>query len=382
MFSGKRVVGLDIGSSKVKAIQLKRTGNKLEIERFGVADVYPGGDRTASQAPPFELKKAAARQALENGKINAKYAVSGVAGETIIVRYIQLPEMPVAELKTALRWEAEEYIPYPIDEVNLDSVVLGPSATPGKVDVLLVCARKDLINEHVQIIRDIGLTPAIVDCESFAFLNTFEELYRPDAKACVALVNVGAETTNINIYINGTSRFSRDIGIAGNQITMAVANKTGLPYGRAEQLKQTVGVAQQEQKEDGQGEESTLISTIRGSVERITGSDLGDDTVEAAAAKATHDSLEQLVSEVRRSIQFFENQAGGATVSRLYLGGGTAKMPNIVPFLSAALELPVEIVDPLRFVSISRDVNRPQAEAHREQMAVSIGLALRGLTND
>lgn len=377
MFGSKPVVGLDIGSSKVKAVQLKKVGNKYEIERFGVADVYPGGDRSASQASTFELKANAARQALENGRISAKYAVSAVAGESIIVRYIQMIEMLEEELKKALRYEAEEYLPFALDEVNIDSVVLGPSATPGKLDVLLVCARKDLINEHYQIIRSLGLTPLVIDVEGFAFLNAFEACYKPTSSDCFALVNVGAETTNINIYIGGTSRFSRDIAIAGNAITAAIMNKTGVPFAKAEQVKRAVGAPAQEAKEaDGEGE-SSLISTIRGTVERITGTDLGDDSLESNSAKAIGQTLEQLIGEVRRSIQFFENQAGGATVTRVFLGGGTARMKNLPEFLSAGLQLPVEIVDPLRTVAVGREVKRELVEEHREQLAVGIGLALR-----
>jgi len=377
MFASKSVVGLDIGSSKVKAVQLRKVGGKYEIERFGVADVYPGGDRSASQASTFELKANAARMALESGKITAKYAVSAVAGESIIVRYIQMIEMLEEELKKALRYEAEEYLPFALDEVNIDSVVLGPSATPGKLDVLLVCARKDLINEHYQIIRSLGLIPLIIDVEGFAFLNAFEACYKPSNNDCVALVNIGAETTNINIYIGGTSRFSRDIAIAGNAITSAIMNKTGVPFAKAEAVKRSVGAPVAEAKEaDGEGE-SSLISTIRGTVERITGSDLGDDSLESNATKAIGQTLEQLAGEVRRSIQFFENQAGGATVQRLFLGGGSARMKNLTEYLSAGMQLPVEIMDPLRSVAVGRDVRRELVEEHREQLAVGIGLALR-----
>lgn len=377
MFGSKSVVGLDIGSSKVKAIQLRKSGGKLEIERFGVADVYPGGDRTAAQSSPFDLKCNAARKALQQAGITAKYAVSAVAGESIIVRYIQLPDMPEAELKNALRWEAEEYIPYAIDEVNIDSVVLGPSAAAGKVDVLLVSARKDLINEHVQIVRTAGLTPLVVDVESFAFMNAFEAVYGPGGRDCFALVNIGAETTNINIYIGNTSRFSRDIAIAGNAITAAVMSKTQLPFKRAEEMKIAVGAPGGETKEEDTQQESNLISTIRGTVERMTGSDLGDDSAEGIAQRAIGNTLEQLIGEIRRSIQFFENQGGGSTVQRVFVGGGSAKMKNITKFLGGALDLPVEVIDPLRNVSVGREANRQLVEEHREQLPVGIGLALR-----
>lgn len=374
---GKKVVGLDVGSFQVKAVELRKTGNKLELVRLGVADVYPGGDRTAGgNSDLFELKTAAIQRALSTGKIGAKHSVSAVSGESIIVRYIQLPEMPEAELKNALRWEAEEYIPFSIDEVNLDSVILGPSALPGKLDVLLVSARKDLVAEHVNLVRAAGLIPVVVDVEGFAFLNCFEHNYAPTREECVCLVHIGADVTNINVYVGNTSRFSRDIGVAGNWITQAVAQKCNIPFAKAEALKISVGAASAKGAEEEE-EDSGLISTIRGTVQRITGSDLGDDSPEAVASKAVQAGLGQLVSEVRRSIQFFEGQSGGATVSRVILGGGSSRLKNLASYLQAELDVSVELFDPLRSIAVSKDVDPRLLEAHREQLGASIGLALR-----
>jgi type IV pilus assembly protein PilM len=376
---GKKVVGLDIGSSQVKAVELRKSGKGLELARLGVADVYPNGDRAAAGSSDlFSLKVNAIQSALQKGRITAKHAISAVSGESIIVRYIQLPEMPEAELKAALRWEAEEYIPFAIDEVNLDSVVLGPSAVQGKVDVLLVSARKDLVNEHVQMVRGAGLIPIIVDVEGFAFLNCFEATYKPAVNECVCLVHIGAEVTNINVYVGNTSRFSRDIGIAGNSLTDAISQKCGLPYLRAEELKRKVGAASPDRgDEETGGDDSELISSIRGAVQRITGSDLGDDSPETTASKAIMNTLSQLVSEVRRSIQFFESQAGGATIQRVIIGGGSSRLKNLPKFLQSELDIAVELFDPLRGIAVSKDIDTELLDAHREQLSAAIGLALR-----
>lgn len=377
MFGSKSVVGLDIGSDKVKAIQLRQRGNSLELEKFGIADIYPGGDKPAYASDSRGMKIQAVRKAMEAGRISAKYCVSAVSGESIIVRYIQLPQMPEQELKNALRWEAEEYIPFHIDEVYMDSAVLGPSSTPGKVDVLLVAAKKDLVNDHREIVRAVGLTPLVVDVDSFAFLNCFEAVYRPSAQDCVALVNVGSEISSINVYVKGTSRFARDIGVAGDAITNTIMQRTGVAFQRAEELKQTLGAPAPEEKEGGDEEESTLISSIRGTVERMTGDDLGEDTLDASASKAIRNVLTNLVGEIRRSVQFFENQSAGNTVQKLYLGGGTSRMPNIGPYLSGELDMPVEILDPLRGVSVAPGVNQSQLQDTKAHLAVGIGLALR-----
>lgn len=374
---GKKVVGLDVGSYQVKAVELRKNGGRLELARFGVADVYPNGDRSAAgNSDIFQLQVGAIRRAMSQSGITARHSVSAVSGESIIVRYIQLPEMPEAELKNALRWEAEEYIPFSIDEVNLDSVVLGPSNTPGKVDVLLVSARKDLVNEHVELIRSADLAPVIVDVEGFAFLNCFEANYEPRREECVCLVHIGAEVTNINIYVGNSSRFSRDVGIAGNSLTQAICQKAGVPFLKGEQLKFSVGAAAAEAQDDD-GSDTELISTIRGTVERITGSDLGDDTPEATAARAIQGALGQLVSEIRRSIQFFEGQGGGATIQRVIVGGGSSRLKNLTQFLQGELDVTVELFDPLRKISIGKDVDQNLLQQHREQLGAGIGLALR-----
>jgi len=375
---GKKVVGLDVGSSMVKAVELRRSGTKIELVRAGVAEVYPGGDRSAAgNADIYQLKTAAIRRALQNGKIAAKHSVSAVSGESIIVRYIQLPNMPEAELKNALRWEAEEYIPFSIDEVNLDSVVLGASSVEGKVDVLLVSARKDLVAEHVQLVRSADLTPVVVDVEGFAFLNCFEVNYQPARQDCICLVHMGADVTNINVYVGNTSRFSRDISIAGNAVTVAIMQKCGVPWVEAERLKRAVGLAPPEKEDDTEGGENELISTIRGTVQRITGSDLGDDSPEATASKAIQNVVNQMVSEIRRSIQFFEGQSGGTTVQRVVIGGGSSTLKNLPQFLSSELDISTEVFDPLRSITVGREVDQTIVDNHRAQLGASIGLALR-----
>jgi type IV pilus assembly protein PilM len=215
-----------------------------------------------------------------------------------------------------------------------------------------------------------------VDVDSFAFLNCFEEGYKPQRGDCVALLNVGAEITNINIYSGGTSRFSRDISIAGNAITQAIAQKAGVPWAKAEQLKLALGAPQPEAQEESAEEESSLISSIRGTVERMTGSDLGDDSAEGVAAKAIRNTLVSLVGEVRRSLQFFENQ-GGQQVSRVLMGGGSSRMANLANFLTSELEITVETFDPLKGIRVGSGVDGTQLGAAREHLAVGIGLALR-----
>lgn len=378
----KKTVALDIGSGVVKAVQLRRVGRVYELERLGVAEVYPGVDRNTSNVDRRTARIEAIRQALSESGIYGKFSVTAVSGESIIVRYIQLPDMPESELKGAIRWEAEDYIPFPLEEVNLDSMILGKSEVGGapKVDVLLVAAKKDLIAEHVDLLKGLDLTPALIDVDSFAFSNCFEVNYMPNSSEVVALLNLGNELTNINIYHGGVSRFSRDIVIASETITVGIQQKLGCSWQRAEELKLKEGAPVSSSSEDSETDEiggMSLLDTIRGTVEKITGEDLAEDSPEYIASTVIKNTLLNLVSEIRRSIQFFENQPNGKPVQRVCIGGGLASLRNLDKFLSAEIGLPVEIIDPLRNIGIASSVNRTQLDRVRNTLGVSIGLALR-----
>ena len=377
----KRTVGLDIGSSVVKAVQLRKVGRAYELEKFGMAEIYPGSDKK-TVANKREARVEAIRHALADGGISAKFSVSAVSGESIIVRYIQLPDMPENELQGAIRWEAEDYIPFPLEEVNLDHMILGRTEVGGapKVDVLLVAAKKDLVAEHVELLKSAELSPAVVDVDSFAFLNCFEANYLPNASEVIALLDIGAEITSINIYTGGVSRFSRDIPIAGDAITAAIQQRLNCSFQRAEELKIREGapaVPEEDMDADLMGD-SSLLDTIRGTVERLTGEELGEDSPEVVAATVLRGQLGNLTNEVRRSIQFFENQANGQAVQKIVIGGGSANMTNLDHYLSRELGLPVEIVDPLRSITVAAgDVDARKVERARNVLGVGVGLCLR-----
>lgn len=383
MFHSKAPIGVDIGSHSVKVCQLRRVGDNFELEKFGVAEIYPNGDHPTDPQEQQTARIEALKKALEMAQIKAKQSVSAVCGESIIVRYLQLPEMPEDELKKALQWEAEEYIPFRLTEVNIDSVILGRSndGEHGKMDVLLVSAKKDLIENHVAVLRGAGLEPRIVDVDSFAFLNCYETNHTPANAECAALINIGGEITSMNIYCGGVSRFSRDIPVGGDTITLAIKARLGCSFKEAERLKIVAGAAavQVERAEAAPGFASNLMTNIMGRVEEMSGG-AGEGAPEAQASKAVQLVLGNLFSEIRRSIEFFENQYRGLNVSRLVLGGGTALMSNLVENFERELRLPVETIDPLRRVRVpERLAQAQQIQAIRYQLGVGIGLGIRGL---
>lgn len=384
MFGPRNPIGVDIGSHSVKVCQLRQATDMFELEKFGIAEIYPDGEQPNDPIERQRMQVDALKRALEDGKIRARHSISAVSGESIIVRYLQLPEMPDEELKDALEYGAEEYIPFQLSEVIIDSIVLGKVTVNDRpnMDVLLVSAKKDLVHAHEAIIRAAGLEPRTIDVDSFAFLNCFEFNHTPDKDECVALINIGGSITSINIYHSGVSRFSRDIPFGGDTMTAAIRAHLNCNYGEAERLKLSVGAPPVENGR-GDGDQTlseNLLENIRGRVQQLSGEEVDDGTPEAGARKAIQNVLYSLYSEVRRSIEFFENQYRGMTIARAVLGGGTASLNNLVDNFAQELQLPVEIIDPLRQVRISSrtpDVDRVQLM--RQQLGVGIGLGVRGV---
>jgi type IV pilus assembly protein PilM len=385
----REAVGLDIGSRTVKIVQLRRVGKQIELSGFGVAEIHPIGERPNSAEELREMKITAIRRAVDSAKITTRQIVSAVAGESVIVRYIQLPDMPEAELKNALQWEAEEYIPFNLSEVNIDATIIGPSAdsTPEapRLDVLLVCARKNLIDEHIALVQKAGLSPDIIDSESFAFLNCYELNCMPDPSEVVGLINIGGDITSISVYSGGSPRFSRDISIGGNTITAAIQQRVEVSMAEAEALKFRRGVPSPSggfppPLAPGASGQMSLAETIRSTVESMTagGAETGN-TQDNLADKAIRNTLNNLIGEIRRSVQFFEGQARDMKVGRLMIGGGTARLEGFCAFLERELQLPVEIMDPLRRIQVAQGagVDAQVLQENKHALSVGIGLALR-----
>lgn len=382
LFKSKPTIGLDIGSRMVKVVQLKKNGTQIELEKFGVAEIYPDGEKPKNPEVQKQATVEAIKLALQNAHIDSNTAVTAVAGEAIIVRYINLPSMSEAELKNAIKWEAEEYIPFPVEEVNIDSSIVGQAGEGenAQMEVLLVCARKDHISDHVSLVQQAGLMPTCVDVDSFAFLNCYELNYESDPDEVVALVNIGGEISSISVYSDGTPRFSRDISIGGGTITTSLMQRLDLSYEEAEKVKLEHGAPGGQPEEEGPGmaesADSEVMDTIRSTVASMTGEGVQQEL--SPAERAIRNTLNSLISEIRRSIQFYENQSGGKHVSQLVLGGGCSTMRNLAGYLADELKLPVEIIDPLRRVPVTgSDLDADFLRESKHMLSVGIGLAMR-----
>jgi len=221
----KTVIGLDIGSSAVKAVEVKPSGKGYKVTAFGAEPVPPDAIVDGAIIDATSVADAIRRMFDGNKAFKTKEVCASLSGNAVIVKKITLPVMTENELSESIYWEAEQYIPFDIQDVNLDYQILDPGTganARGRMDVLLVAAKKEKIADYTNVISQAGRTPVIVDVDAFALQNAFEVNYGLEAGRIVVLLNAGASAININILQGDQSVFTRDISMGGNAYTEAV----------------------------------------------------------------------------------------------------------------------------------------------------------------
>lgn len=337
MFGGsKSIVGLDIGSHCVKAVEVSRSGSTLALTGLGQARV----------TSPERLGEAI-DEVFSAGGFKTRRVVTAVSGRSVIVRYVPMMNVPDDELRRAVAYEADKYIPFDVDDVVLDcqKVDDGSGAAPGgQIKVLLVAVKRSVIDEHVSMVQKAGLTPVGVDCDYFALGNAFEARALragQEDTAVRALLDVGAAKTSINILKGHTSHFTRDFYVAGNDVTETLAKRFGESPEDVERMKEDPGQAVESMKE--------AFSSV----------------------------LEDIGSEVRLSFDYYENQFD-QQVQEVYLSGGSVLFPDADKMLSEILGLEAKLWDPLEALDTSELGDQvSQLGGNSARLAVAVGLASR-----
>ena len=343
----KGLVGVDIGSSAVKAVELKvagKGGEEFQLVNIGLEPLPP-----EAIVDGAIMDSGAVIDALTNlfqdNRIKTTEVATGVSGNAVIVKKISLPQMSDEELAESIHWEAEQYIPFDIQDVALDYEVVEGGGAGGNMDVLLVAVKKDKISEYTSAITQAGRTPIVVDVDVFALQNCYEINYVPDPGRVVALLNIGASIMNINVVRSGSSVFNRDIAVGGNQYTDAIQKDLNLSFDQAEALK-------------------------RG------------ESVEGASAESLHPILqavsENIATEIQRTFDFFRATSQEDRVDQIYLSGGTAKVHGLRDLLADRLDAPVELLNPFLNVRYSeKDFDPAFLDEIAPSAAIAVGLAVR-----
>ena len=346
LFKSREIVGVDIGTSSVKLVELKESSKGFQLENFAVGPI-PSQAIVDGAIMDAGAIVESLQSLIREYKIKRRQAAMGLSGHSVIVKKISLPEMSEEELEESIHWEAEQYIPFDIDDVNLDFQILdstGPSEE-GKMDVLLVAVKKDKIDDYTSVLIQAGLNPVIVDLDAFALQNAYEINYEVVPDKNVALVNVGAGIMNINVMRNGISTFTRDISGGGNQYTEAIQQELHVSLEDAERLKMSEVLPEVD------------VSAVKGIVGSVN---------------------ENLAVEIQRSFDFFRATSTDQEIDTIILSGGCARIAGLDQFLKERLGVQVEVNNPFQNIQVSEKKFDLQYISESAPLAaVGIGLALR-----
>ena len=348
--AGKNAVGLDIGSSSIKLIHLIEDRKGVRLGAFDMA-MLPTEAVVDGALMSFTAIIDKLRELVNANRIRVKEVCVGVSGHSVIIKKISLPEMSVQELEESIQWEAEQYIPFDIKDVNVDVQVINPKTGQGQMDVLLVAAKKDIITDYISVIAEAGLKPSVVDVDTFAIQNMFELNYGFPPNETIALVNVGAAVISINVVANGITTFTRDISMGGGLLTAEIQKELNVSFEEAEHYK-TAG--------EGNITNNAIAREVKTLSEKIS---------------------QTLVTEIQRSLDFYAATTVNADIARIYLSGGSAQIQQFIRALERSLEVPVELVNPFKNIIVDPkkfDVDLLQRMAPVAAVAVGLGLRRAG----
>ncbi len=340
----RALLGLDIGSSSVKAVELKKKGDSYELVNMGLEALAQDTVVDGAIMDALSVSQAIDKIFNEN-KIKTKDVATSVSGHSVIVKRITVTAATEEEVANAIEYEAQQHIPFDIADVFKDYQVLGPSPAGGGFDVMLVAVKREKVLNHTNVLNQAGKNPVIMDIDAFALQNAYEAAYEPPPDQMAALLNVGASIMNINIIRGGVPLFTRDVSVGGNQYTDTLQKELDLSFEDAEKLKQ--------------GKE---VSNIQ------------------PDAKTPHirSVSEILLLEIQKTFDFFKQTASTENIQHIYVAGGTARIEGLVDVLKEELGIPVEILDPFRKVTVNQSkFEKSDIELLAPRMTVAMGLALR-----
>jgi type IV pilus assembly protein PilM len=357
----KTFVGLDIGTSRIKMVELAVHPESVELVRAAVEPTPPESLVEGRIVNPAAVA-GAIKRAIAAGKFRAGDVFAAVAGQGVVVRHAKFPNMPAEELRQAMQWEAQKYIPFPVEQATLDFTVLPTEGDQQTTEVMLVAAKSELIESHLQTMELAGLTPVAIDVQPFTMLRALRHK-RPgvpeselrDDDAVTAYLDVGAGTTDIVIAKGELVKFTRIVPIGGAMFTKAIAERLGVGFDEAERIKI---------------ERSRLYRR---------GEEMDADDV--PVSEAMSEVAASLALEIRRSIDYHDMQpvsASGGDVKSVILAGGGAALRGLDAYIGDEVGLPTEMSDPLKGIIVNpRIASKWDVQASSPMLAVGIGLALR-----
>jgi type IV pilus assembly protein PilM len=342
-------IGLDMGTSTVKYVRFNREGDTFTLADFRVERIY--SEDPSEMVPQVKRTQVieALGRLLDGVPLKSSYVISAVSGPSVIVRQISSPRLGQEQLKESLKFEAKKYIPFELDETEMDFQILDPDADNDTMQVLLVAVTRESMASHLSILAELGVEPVITDVGSLALMNSLYQAEPQALNEAVALLDIGADTSSLNIYRRAGLFFSRDFPISGNRFTADIQKQMQLDFNSAEKMK------------------------FGGTADDAAGTNPAANVVETIKP-----SLDALIAEVRRSFTYYDNETGRKGLNQVFVTGGCIGIPELVDYLSRELGLPVRSLNPFRNVIIpKKEIDMAEFRQRRVQLTQAVGQALR-----
>lgn len=341
LFGSSSLIGLDIGTSSIKLVEVDNSKKNPVLKAFGFVPTPPGSIVGGEISDPGALASAISRLVQQSG-VGAKKACTAIWGTAAISKKISIPRIEENLLQEQLRWEAEQYIPFDINEINLGYHVLRGANNPENMDVLLVAAKKDYVLRFAEVVESAGLDCEIVDVAGFALSNCFEMNYGK-GHGNIGLLNFGAGVTNFVVLEDGDVGFARDVPVGGNTYTSDIQKTMGVSMEEAESLKISAGTGQPVPKE---------------------------------VSEVLAQTNEAVADELMRSYEFYQANTG-AEISKIFVTGGGLGLPGLFEAVQLALKVELKSFNPFNKVQYSRDYKPDFIAQISPYISVGMGLALR-----
>jgi type IV pilus assembly protein PilM len=342
MFKKKRSsLGLDIGSSSVKVAELEERPEGVTLVNFGMADLLPeaivDGEIMDRQAVVDAIRNLFEERAIKNKRVT-----SAVSGRAVIVKKILMDRLGEEDAREAIFWEAEQHVPYDVSDVTLDFQILKTDVGPKQMQVLLVAAKKEMVNVHSELIREAGLIPELIDVDAFAVQNALEANYDFTPEDVITFVNIGAERTNVSIVKDGVPHFTKDLALGSHTVAEAIQREYGLSQDQA-------------------------FKVLRGE---------GEGTYDVPQFVQT--ACDDLVVTLDRALAYLKTSNEAEGLTRILLSGGSAQIQGLKELMSDKFRVPVELANPLTRIGHDPSLFEGRDPAREAPaLTVAIGLALR-----
>jgi type IV pilus assembly protein PilM len=333
-------IGLDIGSGFVKVVEVDHSGAQPEVARVAMRPLLPDAI-VEGEIMDYGLVSDTVRGLFQEMGVKGAEVVTAVGGHDVIIKKIEMDRMKESDAQEVIRWEAEQHVPFDIKSVELDFQILNPHGEGMQMEVLLVAAKRELVDNKIGLLQDAGINPRVIDIDAFALHNAFEHNYPEAQKGIIGLVNVGHETTNVNILENGVPILTRDIPFGSRRIREDLQRERGLTAEQAEDVVQA----------------------------RETVDDL-ERFVEASA--------DEIAVGIERASAFLMTREDGETLGRIFLSGGGARVPGMVEALARRMNVETHLVNPFERVPVrSGAAGGISIDEAAPMLLLPLGLALR-----